>query len=247
MPLAKEPLSFAQPCWQKLDPHAKLILPDVAPGTYRLRLHDWLGEHGLESGPLFDQVVHVPPGGRGEVRIPLGAGSITGKIPAIEENFERSVEVTAVGKGGRSRWRRARCDDDGNFCVRCLSPGTYTLFIHNPQSGFCRVGDVDVPAGVIDVGERTLSGGATVRGLIEFAGPSRVPDEVVATDVFGVTVRQAIMVYSSFDRFELKHLWPGRWTVSARSGDEVLASAAVSVVGSGAFQVTLTAGRKPNP
>ncbi len=98
-PLSKDPLSYAQPDWEELDAQRKIVLPDVGSGAYRLRLYDWLGERGLDSGPLFDSEVLVPSGVRKEVRVELGAGCITGKIPALKENFERPVEVTAVLRG----------------------------------------------------------------------------------------------------------------------------------------------------
>jgi hypothetical protein len=162
-------------------------------------------------------------------------------------NYERPVEVTAVVKGSRTPSRRTRCDDQGNFCVRYLSPGIYSLFIHDPNSGFCRVDDVEVTANAVDVGGRVLSAGATVNGAIHFARPSRVPEEVVATGPSGVTVRRAYQVYSSFDRFEIAGLWPGHWTFSARSGDEVIAIGESDVQGTGTFQVTLTTGGDPKP
>ena len=68
----------------------KVVLPDVGPGTYRLRVYDWFGSRDLDSGPLFDREVVVPPGGRGEVTIALGAGCITGKIPAPDEQLRAS-------------------------------------------------------------------------------------------------------------------------------------------------------------
>jgi hypothetical protein len=247
VPLSKGPLSFAQPDWDEVDAQRRLILPDVGPGTYRLRVYEWLGERGLDSGPLFDQEITVPAADRGEVRIALGAGCITGKIPALKENFERPVEVTAVDTKGLNASRRARCDNDGNFCVRYLSPGTYSLFIHDPSSGFCRVDNVEVTAGVIDVGERAISAGAKVSGEIHFARPGRVPEEVVAIGPLGVSVRRAFQVYSSFDQVELAGLWPGHWIVSARSGGEILATSELDVEGTGTFPVTLTAGERPRP
>ncbi len=190
----------------------------------------------------------MPPGGRGEIRIAPGAGCITGKIPASKKaSLERLVEVTAVAKGSRTPSRWTRCDPDGNFCVRYLSPGTYSLVIHDPISGFGRLDNVEVPAGVVNVAERTLTPGATIRGAIHFPRPSRVPDEVVAVGPSGVTVRQAFRVYSSFDRVELAGLWPGHWTVSARSGDEVLATSEVDIKGTGTFPVALTAGGGQGP
>ena len=215
-PLSKGPLSFASPDVDELDEQRNVVLPDVGPGKYRIRLHDWQGAQGLESGSLFDREVVAPTGGGGKVRVELGAGCITGNVPAPKSVFGRSVEVTAVAKASRTPARRAHCDFEGNFCLRYLSPGTYSLFFNDPKSGYCRVDDVEVPAGVVDVGERSLSRGASLSGAIHFARPSRVPDEIVAVDPSGVSVRRAFEVYSSFDRFELAGLWPGHWTVSAK-------------------------------
>ena len=252
VPVSKDPLSFAEPDWEDLDAQRKIVLPDVGPGTYRLRVYDWLGVRDLDGGPLFDRDVVVPPGGRGEARIAPGAGCITGKIPppkanALRFTLDRPVEVTAMAKGSRTPSRRTRCDDDGNFCVRYLSPGTYSLFINDPEWGFCRVDAVEMSAGVVDIGERTLSAGARVSGKIEFPRPSRVPDAVVAVGPSGVSVRRAFAVYSSFDQVELAGLWPGRWTVSARNGDEVLATAALDIEGTGTSHLTLTVGGGQGP
>ena len=73
-PLSKGPLSYARPDWAELDAQRKIVLPDVGSGTYRLRLYDWLGLRGLDSGPLFDRDVIVPSGARKEVRVEFGAG-----------------------------------------------------------------------------------------------------------------------------------------------------------------------------
>jgi hypothetical protein len=241
-PLSKGPLSFASQDLEELDDQRNVVLLDVGPGKYRLRLSDWQGSRGLESGPLFDREVIAPLDGGGKVRVELGAGCITGNIRAPKNVFVRHVEATAVLNGSRTPARRAHCDFDGNFCVRYLSPGTYSLFFHDPESGYCRVDHVTVPAGVVDIGERSLSSGARLGGAIRFARPSRVPDKIVAVGPLGVSVCRAFKDDSSFDRFELAGLWPGHWIVSARSSDEILATGELDVVGSGPFDVTLTVG-----
>jgi hypothetical protein len=255
-PLSKGRLSFSSPDWVTPDAQHKIVLPDVGPGRYRLSVYDWLGSPefgwrafrlggGIDSEPLFDQEVTVPAGGGGQVRIALCPGSITGKVPALKAPSERLVEVTAVAKGGLMPSQRTRCDFEGNFCVRYLSPGTYSLFIHDTISGFCRVDDVEVPAGEVHVGERVLSGGATVITTLHFVGPTRVPDELVAVGPLGVRVRHVFPVWSSFDRVELAGFWPGLWTLSARCDGEVLATGQVDVKEAGTVQVSLTAGSIP--
>ena len=122
--------------------------------------------------------------------IPFSSGLYTGRLIRLEA-------------------RRAHCDVHGNFCARYLSPGTYSLFFNDPESGYCRVDDVEVRAEVVDIGERSLLGGARLSGSIRFALPSRVPDEIVAVGPSGVSVRRAFSNESSFDRFELAGLWAG--------------------------------------
>jgi hypothetical protein len=157
------------------------------------------------------------------------------------------VEVTAIARNARGPSPRTRCDDDGNFCVRYLAPGTYALFIHDPSAGYCRVDDVVVPAGVIDVGERSFRRGATVAGPIHFVRPSPVPDAVVATDARGVTVTRPFEGRSSFDQVNIPGLWPGRWTIEARAGETSLARAEVDIVGEETRTVTLRVEGLPKP
>jgi hypothetical protein len=247
VPLSKGPLSFAKPDWEELDAQRKIVLPDVGPGKYRLRLCDWLGMRDFDSGPLFDEEVIVPVGGHGVVRVELGAGCVTGKITMRTESFLRPTEVTAVMKGSQTPSRWSRCDSDGNFCVRYLSPGTYSLLIHDANTGFCRVDDLKVGAHVIEVGERKLSAEATIDGVIQFVRPSPVPNEIVAIHDSGDAVRVAFEHRSSFDRFKLAGIWPGHWTVSARKGDQVLASSELNVERAGTMRVTLVVGGRPNP
>ena len=165
MPISKGPRSFPTPDWDELDAVRKVVLGDVSPGTYRLRVLDWQGwTTWLDSGPLFDQEVAVPAGGRGEVRISLGAGCITGNVPTAKASFGRSVDVFAIAKASGTLPRKAHCDLDGNFCLRYLQPGVYLLFIHDPKVGFCKVDDVEVAAGVVDVGERVFQPGRRSAG-----------------------------------------------------------------------------------
>jgi hypothetical protein len=112
---------------------AKVTAPSWVPSNMRARLVPRRHKSdigGMPSAPIAEELATRPaicwpsPGGGGEVGIPLGAGCITGKIPALKDNYWRLVEVTAVAKANHALTRQARCDNDGNFCVRYLSPGT---------------------------------------------------------------------------------------------------------------------------
>ena len=140
-PLSKGPLSHARPDWEGLDAQRRIVfVPDVGSGTTASRLKDWLGLVNLDGEPLFDR------GGDRDFRSPQrGAsnwerGVPPGKIPAPNENFARPVEVTAVLRGSGTPSRRTRCDYDGNFCVRYLSPGTYSVLIHDLEDGLLSCG-----------------------------------------------------------------------------------------------------------
>ena len=102
-PLSTGPLSFASPDVEELDDQRHVVLPDVGPGKYRLRLYDWQGRLGLDSGPIFDREIVAPAEGGGKVRVELGAGCITGNLTAPRNVLVRNVQVTAVAKGSRAR------------------------------------------------------------------------------------------------------------------------------------------------
>ena len=239
VPRSKHQFAFPYPGFKALDARRRLVLPDVNPGRYQLRLFDWLGKGGLHSEPLFDREVEVPPGGRGALRIALGGGCITGKVLASREFFGQPIEVIAMANGnnGLSRW--AYCDYDGNFCVRYLSPGVYTLYIRDVQSGSLRLENLNVSASILDVGEHMLAPGATIACNLRFDGLSLVPEDLVAIGPSGERLRREFAPYSSFDHDEFTALWPGHWTVLAQCGDEVLAKGEVDVEGTRTFRLTL--------
>ncbi|MFI5458726.1 MAG: hypothetical protein ACHRXM_25130 [Isosphaerales bacterium] len=245
MPRSRQPLSFVDPDWVRLDAKRQVVLSDVSPGAYRLRVIDWLGRLGLEDGALFERDITVPTDAL-PVKVSLGGGSITGRFLGAGD-FEEKVEVIAVARGGQGPTRRTRCDTNGNYCVRYLDPGTYTLFAHFPKGSWSRVDNLTVASDATDVGERPLSRGGTIRGSISFRRPCPVPDEVVATGPSQVSLKLPFEHYSSFDQFELGGLWPGRWTITVRSGEEVLATANAEISGTETVSVELAAETEKRP
>ena len=229
IPRSRVPLSFVDPEWEELDMHKQVALSDVSPGTYRLRVLDWLGSRDFDEGVLFEQDVTIPVGAL-PIKVSLGAGCITGRIVGPSERLEYP-EVIAVPQGVTGSLRRTRCDSSGNFCVRYLAPGGYTLFAHDVKNGWARVENVTVASNVTDVGDRRLAPGGTIHGSISFKRPSPVPDAIVATGPSNVSLTIPFESYSSFDDFELTGLWPGTWSIAVRSGQEVLATATAEVAG----------------
>ena len=142
--------------------------------------------------------------------------------------------------------RRTRCNIDGNFCVRI--PGRRDLHALRPflQGSWCRVDNLTVASNVIDIGERRLVGGATVRGSISFRRPCPPPDEVMATGPSQVSL-EPFRLDSGLDQFELGGVWPGRWTLTARGDGQVLATAQTEVSGTEKVGIELAAATEQQP
>ena len=195
---------------ERLDADRQVVLPDIVPAPVPPPC-DWLGSMDLTDGSRR--------GGHrraGRLIVFLGAGCITGKCPR-NDDYNRRVVVVAIPRDGKGRPRRSRCDGEGNFCVRYLTPGHYTLRALDPAIGWPgRRHPVGV--GATDVGELRLKPGGTLAGTIAFRLPGPVPDEVVATDESGVATDEPLRGLFQLRRFEIHGLWPGRWTVAFRSG-----------------------------
>jgi hypothetical protein len=245
IPRSRTPLAFVDPDWEELDARGQIVLFDVGPGTYRLRVIDWLSLRGFEDGVLFEKDITLPSETL-PVKVQLGAGSITGRFLGGGDYHNR-IEVIALPQDRAGLSRRTRCDSEGNFCVRYLDPGPYTLFAHFSTAGWARVENVLVQFDVKDIGERRLVPGGTIRGSIAFPRPAPVPDEVIATGPDAVSLRRRFEVYSDFDRFEIGGLWPGEWTFSVQSGGEVIATAKARISGTESVGVELLASTPPKP
>ena len=238
--LSRTRLSFAAPEWKGLEFNKQIALSDVSPGVYHLRLLDSLGPGGDHEAVLFEQDITMPAADL-PINVSLGAGSITGRILGASDGLEKP-EVIAAPKAEVGSLRRARCDYNGNFCVRYLAPCNYTLFAHDLKNGWARVENVAVASNVTDVGDLRLSPGGTIHGSISFKRPSPIPDAIVATGPSNVSLTIPFESYSSFDDFELTGLWPGTWSIAVGCSNEVLATSKVELVGTEKVKVAITVG-----
>ena len=240
-PLRHAPAAFHDMDFESPDDKGRLTLRDVDPGDYRLRVFESRGAAGV----LSDQVVTVPP--PQPIRIPLGAGSMTGKWTG-SEMFGPKATVIATPHDRSKPVRTATTNSEGFFQLKFLDPGTYTVTAHDPRKGWSRLEGVTVSPGVTRVGPiEPRSRGGAISATIRFARPSAVPDEILATDGSGNAIRQEFEVYSSFDALSIPGLWPGRWTVRAMAGAEVLATARTVLVGAESSPVELVVGADEGP
>lgn len=228
-PLEQRPCSVPEASWHVIKRHdnARVMLPDISDGKYRLRIGDWPGNicsHGL----LYVTTITVGPNQRA-ARVPLSAGSITGSIRRAVPEYS-SVTVIAIGAGGKVQ-RSTQCDDEGNFCLRYLPADAWTIYAHEHKGGWCRVGVAAVNNETRDVGEhRTIPGGSII-GKIDLGNESRLPDSVVARDAAGFEVSDLSFSDGQPNEYAIANLWPGRWTVQLLSGETVLATTPVELKG----------------
>ena len=259
IPRSGQPLSSVHSDWERVDGKGRVVLYDVSPGAYRLRLVQKFDQTIFGTETVFEQSITAPIDGL-PFNVALGAGSIKGRFPVGGDVARKrhaigapqagpllvayprgEVEVIALAQDGKGPIRRTLTDSERRFCVRYLVPGTYTLFAHSRKEGWSRIDDLKVASDVTDVGERSLVSGGTIRGSISYPRPSAVPEEVIATSPSQVPLRFPFEHSSTFDVSELGGLWPGKWTITVRTRDNVLATAVTEIKGTETVAVKLSA------
>jgi len=213
--------------WRTPDDAGLVTLSDVPAGRYRLRVFDWLMSRGFCDGLLYETEIDVQPGAE-PFRVPLGAGALTGRLE-VSNKIRRMPQVIAIETEGRTHPRRARCDKEGNFCVRYLPPGEYMLFGHEDANGYCQLPIVHVSNDITDVGEHALIPGVTIRGTIHLARAMEAPTAVHARDARGATLESLDFKGQNGEEYIISNLWLGTWTLTLERDGEVLAQETVKV------------------
>ncbi|MCX6879655.1 MAG: carboxypeptidase-like regulatory domain-containing protein, partial [Verrucomicrobia bacterium] len=224
-------VSFPRPDWYEVEGFREtpIAVPDVHPGKYRLRLSDFQGSIGMK-GLVYEAPIEVPA--KSPIRIPLAASSITGRAQWIKD-YHRLVMVAAVEESRKSSPRYAYCDDTGNFCLRYLSPGQYTICLHDDDAGYSRVEHVALAeAATIAVKPQTLGPGGAITGTVRWTSSRPLPDRLTLTDAQGIVIepREEFRGLNGGE-YRFSGLWPGRWTLAVWSGKDRLASDQVDVQG----------------
>lgn len=223
-PLDRRPVSFEVADRKPLNSNREVVLRDVHPGRYRVKVHDWRGPETV----IYETVIVAKPG-RTLWTVRLGAGSITGMIRNEEG---KRLEARVVGIERQTGVvREAYCDSQGAFCLRFLPPGKYQLWARDDSRGWCSMRTVTVDERTYDVGVHSLSQG----GSIEVAIPRRWQYDptlrLTARHANGVTVGYFSEKEHLEQKCRFRHLWPGRWTVRLQRGDQVVAEKTVTLSG----------------
>jgi hypothetical protein len=127
----------------------------------------------VPGGLLFERDITVSDD-TPRVKVPLDSGSIRGRFRATVARIGTPRgEIIAVPGAGQGPIRRTSCDDEGNYCLRYLHPGLYTLFARFADEGWARVDNIKVASNVTDLGERPLTRGEQYAVPSPSAGPVR--------------------------------------------------------------------------
>jgi hypothetical protein len=235
-----QPVSFPRPDWYEVAGFRGTLIgvPDVHPGKYRLRLSDFQGSICMK-GLVYETPIEVPA--KSPIHIPLAASSITGRAHWTTD-YHRLVMVAAVEKGRKSPPRYAYCDEKGNFCLRYLAPGKYTICLHDYDAGYSRLEQVALAeAATLAVKPPTLRPGGTITGTVRWTSPRRLPDRLTLTDANGIVVEPREDFHGlNGGEYRFSGLWPGRWTLAAWSGKDRLASYQIDVQGEETISRVLT-------
>jgi hypothetical protein len=224
-PVAGHGGSFPATDWEEANSSREILLSDVGGGTYQLVIDDWMISRGF-TGELYRTQIVV-----GEepcdVQVPLGAGCRTGVIRWSKDN---RYMVHVVARGNRTATiRHARCDDDGDFCLRYLPADQYQIFAHDPEAGWCRLPVANVQDDSADLGTHMLSAGGTLRVDLPIAMTHDQNISVMAIHANGLSPYSLTGDELQTSPVTFSQLWPGKWTVIVRKGETDLMQKSVEL------------------
>lgn len=226
-PKENVPVSFCDSYGKHLIEKNYILLLDVHPGKYRLVVGDWMGSRGFHE-VLYERNVDIKPDGT-TLTIPLEAGCITGAVQ-WSKDYRYMIHVIAAGKKTHTI-RHARCDDKGNFCTRYLPEDDYTLFAHDYNAGWCKMPGVFVKNNITDIESHELVPGGTITGKVPPRFGTDITVTVVATDPRGIPIKHPNHREPIGKGFTISGLWPGKWVVTLKKGEEAIAEKIVTLQG----------------
>ena len=211
--------------WQTLDQNKQIVLQDVQPGPYRLQVGDWLMSRGFH-GIIYESDIDIKQNSKA-IKVLLGAGCITGQVNWSKDR-RYMVHVLGVSKP-KGLLRHARCDDDGNFCLRYLPKNNYTLYAHDYDAGWCQLPKTNAEDAVIDIGKHTLQKGGTITGSIPTKYIVDQTVTMVAKHENRITITSPEVHEPIGEVFKISSLWPGKWTVILKRNNKDISKRVVQL------------------
>jgi hypothetical protein len=153
----------------------RLVIGDVPPGRYRLRLFEVREPYAQARNLLHESELTIKRGTQLD-RIVVPSSSITGRVEGGSW-----THVIAIHQGG-TQHPRSEGAAGGRFSIPYVGAGNYTLLAHDYENGWARLSSLQVGGGINDAGTLTLIPGGVVSGSIVARTPCPVPTAVVAVD-----------------------------------------------------------------
>jgi hypothetical protein len=177
--------------------------------------------------------------------IPVGAGTITGKITLTKESRFGTRLLARDRRSGKSFHAYAN-HKEGDFCFQFLPPGNYRLFAHDDDAGWCRLPDTLVNNQVREIGEHELQPGGRINGQFPVTLAVDRNVVVIATDSDDMSVVEFRPSRRLGNEFSIRNLWPGQWTVKLMKDQRLLGSKVVEVNGVEQMHCDLDVLNKPS-
>jgi hypothetical protein len=140
------------------------------------------------------------------------------------------IHVLAVGKK-TDTVRHTRCDVHGNFCLRYLPADEYVIFAHDYDAGWCQLPETTADNNVTDVGSHMLVPGGTITGKLPPHLARDLAVTVDAADPHGLSIENPNWHDPIGETFTISGLWPGRWTLRLKRGEEAIMRKTVTIQG----------------
>ena len=103
------------------------------------------------------------------------------------------------------------------------------VFAHDYDAGWCRLPAVTAKDNITDVGSHMLVPGGTITGELPPNLARDLAATVEVTDPHGIPIENPNWHEPIGERFTISGLWPGRWTVTLKKGEETVIKKTVEI------------------
>ncbi|MBN1912166.1 MAG: carboxypeptidase regulatory-like domain-containing protein [Pirellulales bacterium] len=225
VPQGNMPCSYPEDEWHELSVDGRIVLKDVTPNKYRVRIAKCQGSYlDREDNIIYDADLELTDEPH-EVRISLGTGFVKGSVRSPKGTA--TAHVFALRDGGK-RPEHLHTEKRGNFRFRYLTPGEYRFWATDGRSGWAHT-QKTVKNKTLDLGILLLQPGGTVKGIVRFNAQPTGKETVQAVHESGVSVGAPDYKGGTGKPYTISGLWPGAWVVILRQGDRILAKQVVQI------------------
>ena len=219
-----------------LDKQRRIILSNIPPGKYWLRIN---GQDNTESNEaIFHTAELIINQEKNTFKIPLGAGSLSGKLNTSTNANIQDTLVIASGKSS-SRTRKIRCDKNGNFIFRYLPEDDYVLYAHDDKTGCAKLGKYSVKNNTADIGQHKLAPGCNITGTVNYPNEKQHYRTISAEHSSGISISANIFKGTNGEEYRIPNLWPGKWKITLSQNFDIVVEKNIEIKGTETIKVDL--------